>query len=354
MRGALDSIGRNLCEGTSKIKPFPHVKKVEEPQPEICLLFFRVKGNKIHATQKVYLLGTNHAVKAHQYPEWVLKDIQNCDLLVSEFEKELVTGDPHTMVWLRNAETLLTIQTKLIPFDEEWFKVHLPKVGYDSENSESVISMLKEKSNELMRDRTNWLSHLSEETQMQIQQHLNDSYGGLKIEAVDPFFVESSLGYAAGNEMIDTDTGEIVILQNFKDRDRPIINWESKDELLVMFLQDFLKDISSYSLEDSLNSIQNMLVGKFEEEHDSPEKYIDLVNNCMVHDLASFKESLKKDDEIPAMIYRNIVGFPKIISGINQGKDTAIILGARHLMGATGVINSLEERGYCVEHAVKL
>jgi uncharacterized protein YbaP (TraB family) len=53
------------------------------------------------------------------------------------------------------------------------------------------------------------------------------------------------------------------------------------------------------------------------------------------------------------LVYRNIQGVPKIISAINQKKDTAITVGAQHLMGSTGLIQSLEQKGYCVEHVVK-
>ncbi|HEX2580144.1 MAG TPA: TraB/GumN family protein [Rhabdochlamydiaceae bacterium] len=294
-------------------------------------------------------------MKAREYPEWVLEEIQNCDLLVSEFDKELITGDPRTNAWQRTAENLLIIQKKLFDFDEEWFKVHLTKLGYNHEVIESVISMLKEKRDELKRDQTNWQSQLSEEAQMQIQQHLNGYE--LRLANVDPFFVESSLGYASGAEDtdIDTNTGEIVILQNFQDRNRPIINLESLDGALLMYLEEFLNDISSYSLEGSLEGIQNLLIGNVKEKT-SAENYIRLANGKIVCDPAEFKESLKKDDDddaTPALVYRNIQGVPKIISAINQKKDTAITVGAQHLMGSTGLIQSLEQKGYCVEHVVK-
>lgn len=54
------------------------------------------------------------------------------------------------------------------------------------------------------------------------------------------------------------------------------------------------------------------------------------------------------------LAYRNKTWFPKIPAAIQQKKDTAILGGAFHLLGETGMVRSLRIDGYDVSHVKSL
>lgn len=60
---------------------------------------------------------------------------------------------------------------------------------------------------------------------------------------------------------------------------------------------------------------------------------------------------LKRSEEDWTMIYRNNTWYPKIPLAIQQKKDTALICGATHLIGESGIVRSLRRNGYDVNHA---
>jgi hypothetical protein len=128
---------------------------------------FRVTGNEIASNQEVYLFGTCHDEEASHYPPAVLRKIQKCDLLLTEFPVRLMTAQ-NTQAVNRNEYVKVrgAIQEKLLNFDEEWFRTNLLKL--EKSDVDDSIALLKQKSEELIQDKKTWQPLQKESIQRQL------------------------------------------------------------------------------------------------------------------------------------------------------------------------------------------
>jgi TraB/PrgY/gumN family len=166
-----------------------------------------------------------------------------------------------------------------------------------------------------------------------------------KIEDLDPFFVEETLNHAITIKNYTSSTGETAILQGFQDRNCPIIELDDTESIDLLFLEALLDFIGDYSLDECEKDILIHL-DDIENPLECGTTYVGTFQNPSSFDLAEF---VNENDQSLSVIYRNRKWMPKIVSALQQGRSTAIVVGYGHLQGEKGMIQSLRERGYRVE-----
>ena len=187
---------------------------------------FRVTGKDILPDQKVYLLGMHHRFKEADYPPGVFALIKSCTLLLSEFPAQM--ANPKGILD-DGINILLNIHNKLLSVDKEWIGTFLSAYEAAGGNLDIdiLIPVLKEKNRKIKTDQACWLDRIPLADQTKIQTLLDEL--GLQLRALDPLSVFICLvsikGFRASN--YDFNTGELVILNNFRKRNCSIIELES-------------------------------------------------------------------------------------------------------------------------------
>jgi len=392
------------------------VEKVEGQEKIERIVYpflFRVTGKDILPDQKVYLLGMNHSFKEADYPPEALALIYACDLLLSE---ALVSKDSSKIrrEWLmqENVDTALHVHKKLLSLDKEWREVlSAYKNATEEVDMDELISEIEEKKCEIKADQASWLDRLSLADQTKIQTIL-DEYG-LHLKELDPLSVSYCLHLTKSWRILnygDFEQGETAILNNFLKRNCPIIELESRLSGLTFQVDAALKNILDYDLESTLKFIHLNLEPEVEETDEIQQGFrkiqeladkvspfpvplpiceknqenqkcvefktsealkrhwslvlearkLGLLRSILADKIYfNFEEYEEKLLAIPSytswsMIYRNKTFYPKIPLAIQQKKDIAVICGAGHLIGETGIIRSLRRDGYDVNHVKDL
>jgi len=366
---------------------YVNVEKIEDQEKIERVVYpylFRVRGKNILPDQKVYLLGTNHRFKEADYPPEVLALIKACDFLLSEFPAQMgLSKDPAEWYLHNHINTDLPILKKLFSIDQEWIGTLLsayePVLG--KIDMDVLISMLKEKGDEIKADQARWLDRLPLADQTKIQSLLGRYE--LQLRDLDPLSVVFFL--AALNMRTDChgfNTGEIAILKNFQERNCPIIELEDKSSSLAFPFSARVKAIIGYDLESTLKTVAFELehqVEKIDEFQQTLQEFHELGEEgatfsvcegsednqqCLkfetleelrghtsiiqeadkLHLLRSichdkiyfnFEEFEQKTLADPGMnwttIYRHNTWNPKIPSAIKQKKNTSVVCGWGHL-----------------------
>jgi hypothetical protein len=411
-RAFLDTASRMIKSWLPKIPvlssfPYVTVEKIDNQEKIERIVYpflFRVTGKDILPDQKVYLLGTFHTFKEADYPPEALALINGCDLLLSEFSVQRdLSKNPQEWGLQEQINTELHVHQKLMSADKEWIGTFISEcetITGEKLSIDRLIGKLKRKSSEIKADQVCWLDRLSLADQTKIQT-LMDPYG-LQLRDHDPLFVSNFLQVINDvGPLCDFNIGEIVIHNNFQKRNCPIIELEDKLSYLSIFFDDTKEDILNYDLESTLKDIHVQLepqveepdelqqkLRKFQEkaEHLVPHRQCDgikcvefktsealrshlsLIEEAHKLDLlrsivddkiyCNFEEYEKKwleEEETEwSDIYRNKIWSPKIPLALQQKKNSAVICGAFHLIGETGMVRSLRRDGYDVNHVKDL
>jgi hypothetical protein len=404
--GSLTYVNVEKIEGQEKIE------RIVYP------FFFRVTGKDILPDQKVYVLGTNHSFKEADYPPEALALIKACDLLLSEYPAEMALAKNPKEWQLQDAiNTHLHVHKKLLSTDAEWFRtiasVHETMYG-PGLNLDVLISYLKKLSSEIKEDQACWLDRISLADQTKIQTVLDQCE--LQLRDLDPLSVRFSLQIInqARDCTRDFNSGEKAILNNFHNRNRPIIELEEKLNDSIVVLEPRMGDIRRYDLEATLKDILLELEPKVEKAVSLKDRLLELKHDveegqqrvrklqevakeeapCKLDKLESLQSQLESLSSLLAqqlselesesskqalldsildgktrfnfeefekemltlpgfkdwtVSYRNKTWLPKIPAAIQQKKNMAVIGGAFHLLGETGMVRSLRREGYDVK-----
>jgi hypothetical protein len=386
---------------------YVNVEKIEGQEKIERIVFpslFRVTGKDILPDQKVYLFGTTHTFKVTDYPPEALALINACNLLLSEFPAEMaLSKNPYE--WNLHEEiNSIHVHKKLLSVDEEWIGTLLS--AYENAagkvDRNILFSKLKEKSREIQADQIRWLDRLSLADQTKIQTRLDEC--GLHIRDLDPLLVSHFLSVINEQRFrnYDFNTVDVAILNNFQKRNNSILELEDKLSDLSSSFDDRMQDILNYDLESTLEDIllelepiaeePDELEQTLRELQETAEKVVPFTycegtkcvefktSEALRSQLSLIQEARKLnmlrsllDNKIyfnfeeyeknwladPAAAdwttpYRNKTFYPKIPVAIQQKKDIAVVCGAFHLVGETGMVRSLRREGYDVSHVKPL
>lgn len=309
---------------------------------------YRVSQGNISEGQNVYLFGTCHNLKKDKYPSQIFDIFKQSSLLISEF--------PSSITLVENRQTIRDlyinirglIQHKFLALDKEWFTDQMIKLGKSSFEISSILSILEEKSQQLTKDSVKWQSSLSEKEATSIQIHLDD-YGVL-LENLDPFFVEEILVHKKDIRNYTSETAEVAILQDFKERQCSIIELDDDDCNLLMFLDSFLQYIEEYEFQETLENIiyTNQQLNNNEFSDDDCETDYEVFTKD--HKFFQLQEENEAEEEELSTIYRNKSWPPKVYSSLDTRLNALIVCGYKHLLGKYGMVNSFKALGCRVEH----
>ena len=285
--------------------------------PTITPLLYEV--TKEGSENKIYLFGSIHAAKSIDlvFPKYILDAYNNSHYLACEADMDAYSKD---------YEATVTTVMKLLYEDETTVKDHLSSATYDK-----MVKFLTEKK----------------------------SYAALYDSYKPYFFVSLISELMIADSKLSANSGvDLYFLKKAKEDNKTILEVESVDfqEDLFLSFPDGLYDL-----------IINEIIDGYQEEVDGLKKLYEAWKTGNAADLEKYgsddldeKDSYTKtqkayieDYNTKLVVERNKTMAEKAVEYFDNNQDTFFMVGAFHIVGDTGLVKQLEQKGFTVKQITK-